>query len=167
MFFCKHLWQFRFSSFQSRDTKLDCFKAKNQHTQRKLLYCQLIFYILKVSWYKNYFHMEGIDLFVKIFFCQDFGFCQDIVSRHKKERKEEFRSLKVQETSSSHLKISNFVSLPWKLDNPYCHNILVPISKVPMLIFFYAFLGLYRLESASYVCIWRMYAVLRNSLNVF
>ena len=83
--------------------------------------------------------MEGIDFFVKIFdFCQDFGFCQDFVSRHKKRR-----PLEVREASSSHLKISNFLSLPWNLDNPYCHivGILVPISKVHTYAhIFYAFL---------------------------
>jgi hypothetical protein len=31
------LWQYRLWSFQGRDTKLDRFLAKNQHTQRKLL----------------------------------------------------------------------------------------------------------------------------------
>ena len=31
------LWQYRLSSFQTRDTKLDIFLPKNQHTQRKLL----------------------------------------------------------------------------------------------------------------------------------
>ena len=52
--------------------------------------------------------MEGID-----FICQDFGFCQDFVSRQKGGRKEgqELRSLEVREASSSHLKIVRISAL--------------------------------------------------------
>jgi hypothetical protein len=37
---------------------------------------------------------------------QDFGFCQDFVSMHKEDK---FRSLEVQEASSSHLKTLYFM----------------------------------------------------------
>ena len=42
------------------------------------------------------------------FVCQYFSFCQDFVSMHMKDK---FRSLEVQEASSSHIKTLNFMQI--------------------------------------------------------
>ena len=72
--------------------------------------CFLRKFLGKIFW-KDFFGRNLLwgffceELFVELFFVfQDFGFCQDFVSMHKDKK---FRSLEVQEASSSHLKRFN------------------------------------------------------------
>ena len=113
------------SSFQGRGTKLDRFLDKNQYPQRKLLYfvnwhiywrvvekCQNLYFKVNFLFQNSaeffWYQFRGTIL-VKVFF---------LISS-------------IFETLYFLIYLStNFVSLPWKLDNPHCHNIHTCIHHI-------------------------------------
>ena len=117
------------SSSQGRDTKLDTFFVKNQHVlEGDLLFfwtlrkCQNL--TVKDNFLKN--HRNLSDFFSKTILCYWHFFITSMFKSLCFLNDAPFLKVRLymysQNIKSSLGYVDNFVSLPWKLNNPYCHN---------------------------------------------